>query len=402
MVWYQKFEYAVGHWLQKTAEHVFGSVLCSPGCFSLFRGSALMDDNVLKRYTTTATRASEYVQYDQGEDRWLCTLLLQQGWRVEYNAASDAYTNAPQEFKEFYNQRRRWGPSTLANTLDLLHSGRETAKRNTSISMLYIFYQIFTVGSSILGPASVSLMVAGAFQFVFRMEGTLAIIVSVIPPIIYMAICFTCKPNLQITIAGILSVLYAFLMTASFFSIIGDMVMQGTFITPTGIFLLSMSILYLVTAILHPQEFSMIIYGLMYFICIPSGYLLLTIYSLVNMHIVSWGTRESSRDKVEGKAAGLLCDRTCKLCCWDLKCQVSQETTNMALLQIQNTINPNAAAAHTAVIQQQIQGVDENPSSMKTELQAVENGPQSTQHKSKEVDTKGLPTDESDSESKRR
>ena len=56
MVWYQKFEYAVGHWLQKTAEHVFGCVLCSPGCFSLFRGSALMDDNVLKRYTTTAKR----------------------------------------------------------------------------------------------------------------------------------------------------------------------------------------------------------------------------------------------------------------------------------------------------------------------------------------------------------
>lgn len=67
-MWYQKFEYAVGHWLQKTAEHVFGSVLCSPGCFSLFRASALMDDNVLKRYTTTATRAAEYVQYDQGQD----------------------------------------------------------------------------------------------------------------------------------------------------------------------------------------------------------------------------------------------------------------------------------------------------------------------------------------------
>ncbi|KAL0177070.1 hypothetical protein M9458_025964, partial [Cirrhinus mrigala] len=94
------------------------------------------------------------------EDRWLCTLLLQQGWRVEYNAASDAYTNSPQEFKEFYNQRRRWGPSTLANTLDLLHSGAETVKRNTSISMIYILYQIFTVASSILGPASVTLMVA--------------------------------------------------------------------------------------------------------------------------------------------------------------------------------------------------------------------------------------------------
>ena len=57
MVWYQKFEYAVGHWMQKTAEHVFGCVLCSPGCFSLFRATALMDDNIMKKYTTTATEA---------------------------------------------------------------------------------------------------------------------------------------------------------------------------------------------------------------------------------------------------------------------------------------------------------------------------------------------------------
>lgn len=43
-----------------------------------------------------------------GEDRWLCTLLLKQGWRVEYNAASDAHTNAPEDFKEFYNQVIPW------------------------------------------------------------------------------------------------------------------------------------------------------------------------------------------------------------------------------------------------------------------------------------------------------
>uniref|UniRef100_A0A673GPZ7 chitin synthase n=1 Tax=Sinocyclocheilus rhinocerous TaxID=307959 RepID=A0A673GPZ7_9TELE len=347
MVWYQKFEYAVGHWLQKTAEHVFGSVLCSPGCFSLFRGSALMDDNVLKRYTTKATQASEYVQYDQGEDRWLCTLLLQQGWRVEYNAASDAFTNSPQEFKEFYNQRRRWGPSTLANTLDLLHSGKDTVKRNTSISMLYILYQIFTVASSILGPASVTLMIAGAFQFVFGIEGTLSIVIAVIPPTVYMLICFVANPNFQITIAAILSVIYAFLMTASFFSIIGDMVKQGTFITPTGLFLVSGAILYMVTAILHPQECTLIIYGLMYFICIPSGYLLLTIYSLVNMHIVSWGTRESNKGKEQKKQVGVVCNRDCRMCCWDVKIQVTQETENLILQQIQQAVNPNTPATKT-------------------------------------------------------
>ena len=50
MVWYQKFEYAIGHWFQKATEHMIGCVLCAPGCFSLFRSSALMDDNVARKY----------------------------------------------------------------------------------------------------------------------------------------------------------------------------------------------------------------------------------------------------------------------------------------------------------------------------------------------------------------
>lgn len=67
MAWYQKFEYAIGHWLQKATEHMIGCVLCSPGCFSLFRAKALMDDNVMRRYTTKSAEARHYVQYDQGE-----------------------------------------------------------------------------------------------------------------------------------------------------------------------------------------------------------------------------------------------------------------------------------------------------------------------------------------------
>lgn len=40
--------------------------MCSPGCFSLFRGSALMDDHVLRTYCTKSREARHYVQYDQG------------------------------------------------------------------------------------------------------------------------------------------------------------------------------------------------------------------------------------------------------------------------------------------------------------------------------------------------
>ncbi|XP_039594025.1 chitin synthase chs-2-like [Polypterus senegalus] len=292
MVWYQKFEYAVGHWLQKTAEHVFGCVLCSPGCFSLFRGSALMDNNVIKRYTTKATEAAHYVQYDQGEDRWLCTLLLQQGWRVEYNAASDAYTNSPQEFKEFYNQRRRWGPSTLANTLDILNTGRQIARRNPSISRPYIVYQIISVISSILSPATVCLMIAGAFRFVFKVDPNGSLCLALLPALVYIIICFNMKAEIQIMVAGFLSVLYAFLMMATIISIIGDIISEQTFLTPTGIFLFSLTTIYMVTALLHPQEFYILLYGLLYIITVPSAYLLLTIYSMVNMNNVSWGTRE--------------------------------------------------------------------------------------------------------------
>lgn len=67
MVYYQKFEYAIGHWLQKATEHVIGCVLCSPGCFSLFRAESLMQDSVIRRYTTQAREAIEYVQFDQGK-----------------------------------------------------------------------------------------------------------------------------------------------------------------------------------------------------------------------------------------------------------------------------------------------------------------------------------------------
>ncbi|KAL0152651.1 hypothetical protein M9458_052374, partial [Cirrhinus mrigala] len=213
MVWYQKFEYAVGHWLQKTAEHVFGCVL-------LFRGAALMDDNVMKRYTTKATEASHYVQYDQGEDRWLCTLMLQQGWRVEYNAASDAYTNAPQDFKEFYNQRRRWGPSTMANTIDLLGSGELTSQRNSSISKPYILYQIISMAASILGPATVCLMISGSFVFIFNMDENFALALAIAPPTVYLILCFKLKSDTQITIAAIMSIFYAFLMAGTILSII--------------------------------------------------------------------------------------------------------------------------------------------------------------------------------------
>ncbi|XP_069122338.1 chitin synthase chs-2-like [Argopecten irradians] len=127
-----------------------------------------MDDNVMRKYAILPSEAVHYLMYDMGEDRWLCTLLLKQGYRVDYAAAADAYTFAPEGFDEFFNQRRRWMPSTIANIMDLLQDADATVKKNDNISRLYIIYQGTLMLSTMIGPATVLMMIAGAILTVFQ------------------------------------------------------------------------------------------------------------------------------------------------------------------------------------------------------------------------------------------
>nr|AOE23678.1 chitin synthase A [Phthorimaea operculella] len=298
MVWYQMFEYAIGHWLQKATEHMIGCVLCSPGCFSLFRGKALMDDNVMKKYTLRSDEARHYVQYDQGEDRWLCTLLLQRGYRVEYSAASDAYTHCPEGFSEFYNQRRRWVPSTIANIMDLLADYKHTIKINDNISSPYIAYQMMLMGGTILGPATIFLMLVGAFVAAFRIDNWTSFEYNLYPILFFMFVCFTMKSEIQLLVAQILSTAYAMIMMAV---IVGTALQLGEdgVGSPSAIFLIALSSSFFIAARLHPQEFWCIVPGIIYLLSIPSMYLLLILYSIINLNVVSWGTREVQTKKTK-------------------------------------------------------------------------------------------------------
>lgn len=73
----------------------------------------------------------------------------------------------------------------------------------------------------------------------------------------------------------------------------GPMIKDRTILTPSTIFIITMAIIYIITAVMHPQELPLVFYGFLYIIFIPSAHLLLTIYSMVNMNNVSWGTREA-------------------------------------------------------------------------------------------------------------
>jgi len=62
--------------------------------------------------------------------------------------------------------------------------------------------------------------------------------------------------------------------------------------SPSAIFLIAMMGSFIIAALLHPQEFSCIVYFGIYWLSIPSMYLLLILYSIINLNIVTWGTRE--------------------------------------------------------------------------------------------------------------
>ncbi|CAH0556147.1 unnamed protein product [Brassicogethes aeneus] len=298
--------YAVGHWLQKATEHVIGCVLCSPGCFSLFRGTALMGDSVMKKYTTVATEPIHLVQYDQGEDRWLCTLLLQQGYRVEYSAASDSYTHCPEGFNEFYNQRRRWMPSTTANIIDLLQDAKHTVKINDNISQMYIFYQVVMLIGTVLGSGTIFLMLVGAFVAAFKLDQWTSFGYNLVPILVFVIICATCKADTQLFFAGLISAVYGLIMMAVLVGVLLQIKDDGWF-APSTLFFFMMAGEFIVTALLHPSEFYCLKYGVIYYVTVPSMYMLLVIYSVFNMNNVSWGTRdvtveeEEEEDKDEDK-----------------------------------------------------------------------------------------------------
>ena len=101
-------------------------------------------------YTTPHINLMKFLFALIGEDRWLCTLMVQAGWRLEYCAAAENSTYCPDSFDEFYKQRRRWIPSTLANLALLISESDITVKNNDAMSFMFILYQAATVFSTLV------------------------------------------------------------------------------------------------------------------------------------------------------------------------------------------------------------------------------------------------------------
>jgi chitin synthase len=194
-------------------------------------------------------------------------------------------------------------PSTIANILDLLRDARHTVLVNENISYFYIFYQGFLLASTILGPGTILLTVASSFRTVFT-SLTLAesYTLALAPALFYLIVCLKTKPDTQIVIGALMSSAYSMIMTMVLVATVAQLTSSEE-LSASSFFFVFLIILFFITGLLHPQEILNLIYGLLYLVTLPGGYVLLVIYSICNLHVVSWGTREVTKNVPKAQGA---------------------------------------------------------------------------------------------------
>lgn len=126
----QVYEYYISHNLAKAFESLFGSVTCLPGCFSMYRIRAaetgkplFVSREVVDAYSTIRVDTLHMKNLlHLGEDRYLTTLLLKfhSKYKTKYLFSAHAWTIAPDSWKVFMSQRRRWINSTVHNLVELI------------------------------------------------------------------------------------------------------------------------------------------------------------------------------------------------------------------------------------------------------------------------------------------
>lgn len=153
---------------------------------------------------------------------------------------------------------------------------------------------------TIIGPGTIFLMLVGAFVAAFKISNWDSFLYNLAPIAVYIFVCLTFPSEYQLLLASILSTMYSLVMMAV---IVGTALQLGEdgIGSPSAIFLLTLIGSFMIAATLHPQEFSNILSGIIYLLCIPAMYLLLIIYSITNLHIVSWGTREVPTKKTKAE-----------------------------------------------------------------------------------------------------
>ncbi len=102
----QMARYFVSFHLLKAAESVVGAVACCSGCFAAYRTSAVRE--VLPEWERQRFLG---VECTYGDDRALTNMLLRRRWLTIFDSSAEAWTDAPEGYRQFFRQQLRWKKS---------------------------------------------------------------------------------------------------------------------------------------------------------------------------------------------------------------------------------------------------------------------------------------------------
>ncbi|KAL5330105.1 hypothetical protein ACEPPN_003629 [Leptodophora sp. 'Broadleaf-Isolate-01'] len=186
----QVYEYYISHNLAKAFESLFGSVTCLPGCFTMVRIRAAESGKPLF-VSREVVEAYAEIRVDTlhmknllhlGEDRYLTTLMLKHHpkYKTKYIRNAHAWTVAPDSWKVFLSQRRRWINSTVHNLAELVPMSQLCGF--CCFSMRFIVF--IDLLSTIVQPVTVAYIVY-LIVLVIRSPSTVPIIAFILLGVIY-------------------------------------------------------------------------------------------------------------------------------------------------------------------------------------------------------------------------
>merc|ERR1711964_814626 len=186
----QVYEYYISHNLAKAFESLFGSVPCLPGCFTMTRIRAAESGKPLF-VSREVVEAYAEIRVDTlhmknllhlGEDRYLTTLLLKHHpkYKTKYIRNAHAWTVAPDSWKVFLSQRRRWINSTVHNLAELVPMSQLCGF--CCFSMRFIVF--IDLLSTIVQPVTVAYIVY-LVVLVIKSPSTVPIIAFILLGVIY-------------------------------------------------------------------------------------------------------------------------------------------------------------------------------------------------------------------------
>lgn len=359
----QFYEYKVGHTPDKANESFFGYNSVLPGAYSVFKWKAIQGDpldeffrNVNRSDDPTCAEANEYL----AEDRVMCLQIYikkKNRYYLTYVPEAKSVTDAPDSLTVLIKQRRRWMNGATFGTIKVISHAPDmvSCSRTThpiGKDFLMILYLAYYTTNFLLQFFSVGAMYAAFSIFFAQCFSQLAInstsqnfvnlvqnnVFSQLFDIMYIGLIFmtivlslTIPVERGIVYFNFLMVLFGLLMTVSFIATImflagqslfpevmvynasmypawkpqlddhGNPVTYFSWLVLCGII---MMVVYLIPIILRPVDFlqnvrSYIIGLLTYLFMMPTFINVMSIYSMCNLHDISWGNRPSTGQGID-------------------------------------------------------------------------------------------------------